>query len=224
MDYVIKGVFLVWGERRFRRYFLRPFWASLALFLAISVTLRLTLPRVLETAWHDLGGSPLPTWLWWIVVTIILFFVSGTIFFALNGILSSLLWEELSYQAELAAFGNAPREKTTFARGLADSAARLPSTIGWTVLGMALSLTPMGLGAAWPNGQLSLTDFTAPAYARRKCYYPAQKVRANRLRSARSFAWTAGFVSLIPILNLICLPGLIAGATLMVRQEEGAAP
>lgn len=223
MNYALRGINMVWSDKSLRRYFIRPFIWTILMFLAIMIPLRLWLPGFLAAKWEDFGWAALPGWLWWVVVTIIFFFVSGVIFFMINGILSGLLWEDLSREAEERAFGDAPQFHTPLARGLADSAARIPSTIGWSLLGIVLSFTPFGIAAAWPNGRMCLNDFTAPAYSRRRLYFPKQRDRAKQLRSANAYAWTAGLISLFPIVNLICLPGLIVGATLMVRTEDAGA-
>ncbi|MBL8049402.1 MAG: EI24 domain-containing protein [Chthonomonas sp.] len=220
MRYVLGGVQMVWSDRSLRRYLIAPFLWTIVVFLAVMIPLRLWLPGFLGQQWERTGWSQPPMWVWWIVVTLIFLFISSTIFFMINGILSGLLWENLSREVEERLYGTAPQHKTSLARGIADAVARIPSTVGWSLLGIVLGFTPFGLGAAYPNGRMCINDFTSPAYSRRQLYFPAQKVRANTLRSAGSYAWTCGLISLFPIVNLICLPGMIAGATMMVRTED----
>ncbi|MEQ1935188.1 MAG: EI24 domain-containing protein [Fimbriimonadaceae bacterium] len=147
-------------------------------------------------------------------------FIAGPIFFGINGMLSSILWDKLSLKVEQRVFGNAPEAKTTLGRALADSLARLPLTIGVSLISAILGFTPLAWLSAWPVGWLCLYDFTSCAYARRGLYYPAQKAASSRLPKAREFALGCGILSLIPLLNLICLPGCIAGATILVRKGE----
>lgn len=223
MQYVIRGVRMVWSDKSLRRYVIRPFLWTIALFIAIMVPLRFWLPGFLGGLWERTGWVEPPGWVWWIVVTLIFFVISGTVFFMLNGILSGLLWDDLSRESEERAFGTAPQYQTPFGRSVADSIARIPSTVGWSIIGIFLGFTPFGIGSSWPNGRMCINDFTAPAYARRQLYFPAQKARANKLRSAQSYAWTCGLISLVPLVNLICLPGMVVGATLMVRAEDPSA-
>ncbi len=208
------------GQKELRGFIIRPILWGILIYALVSISANFALVGPLRDLILRLGVPE--SWSIW-VARIAFFiawsFIAGPIFFGINGMLSSLLWDKLSLRVEERVFGSAPNGQTSLGRALADSMARLPLTVGVSLLSALLSFTVPWL-SAWPVGWLSLYDFTACAYARRGLYYPAQKRASSRLPKAREFAICCGILSLIPLVNLICLPGCIAGATILVRKGE----
>ncbi|MEQ1823879.1 MAG: EI24 domain-containing protein [Fimbriimonadaceae bacterium] len=223
MEYLVSGIRMTLTQRDLRAFIIRPLLWGILIYAFVAVSANFALAGPLQDFIHRMGVPD--KWSFW-VARIAFFiawsFIAGPIFFGINGMLSSVLWDKLSLRVEQQVFGGAPDSKTTLGRSLLDSLARLPLTIGVAILSAILGFTPLAWLTAWPVGWLSLYDFTACAYARRGLYYPSQKAASSRLPKAREFAICCGILSLIPLLNLICLPGCIAGATILVRKGESA--
>jgi len=222
MDYVLRGSKMVFGDRTLRKYLIKPFFWTILLYLTISISASQLAMGPLTRFLDWLGFVP-DNWTGWIARLLFFIgwaFIGGPIFFGLNGMLSSTLWEDLSLAAEEKAFGSAPQHRTGFRAAWADTFRRLPLTIGVTVLSFFLGIFGLGWASAWPVGRLCLYDFTAAAYARRAVYYPEQKTAAKRIKKGVGFAVSCGIVSLFPLINLFLLPGCVVGATLLVREDE----
>lgn len=222
MDYVLRGTKLVFGDRSLRKYLFKPFFWTVLIYFTISFTAASLAVGPLSRALDWLGFIP-DNWTVWIAR--ILFFIAwsfigGPIFFGINGMLSSLLWEDLSHAAEEKVYGSAPFHRTGFRAAWSDTFRRLPLTIGVTILSFFLGIFGVGWASLWPVGWLCLYDFTASAYARRAVYYPEQKAASKRIKKGFSFALSCGLVSLFPLVNLVLLPGCVVGATLLVRDDE----
>lgn len=223
MNALIEGIRMSWTDKKLRPYIIKPFlWT----FLAYAV-----LAFALGWLFSSWVSPHLISWgmpeNWAAIVSRITFFlawglIGGAIFFMINGIFSSMLWDDLSRRAEMQIYGHAPDGKTTLRRSLADSIKRIPYACGVGLLSFILGFTPLFWLSIWPVGQMSVIDFTAPAHARRGLYYPSQKQAAQALSGQHSFGVLAGLISLFPIVNALCLPGCIIGATMLVRQSEEA--
>ena len=70
---------------------------------------------------------------------------------------------------------------------------------------------------------LSVLDATAPAFARRGVRLGLQIGRVRRLRGVVSFALVSGLIVLVPVLNVLALPILVAAGTILVADAEGGA-
>lgn len=212
-----------WTDRQLRPYIIKPFLWTVLSYAVIALVLGWAFATLVSP--HLIGwGIPEA---WANVLSRLAFFlawglIGGAVFFMINGVFSSLLWDDLSRQAELQIYGHAPLAKTTIRRSVADSIRRIPYACGVGLLSFFLGLTPLFWLSVWPVGQMSLVDFTAPAHARRGLYYPAQKKAAQSLSGQHGFAVLAGMISLFPIVNALCLPGCIIGATMLVRRSEEA--
>lgn len=223
MNALIDGIRMSWTDRQLRPYIIKPFAWTLVSYLILGFTLGWLFSSLVSP---QLIGWGMPEF-WAAVVSRIAFFlawglIGGAVFFMINGIFSSLLWDDLSCRAELQIYGHAPTARTTFRRSIGDSIRRMPYACGIGLLSLILGFTPLFWLAVWPVGQMSVVDFTAPAFARRGLYYPAQKRAAQALRGQSGFALAAGLISLFPLVNALCLPGCIIGATMLVRRSEEA--
>ncbi|MCE9560288.1 MAG: hypothetical protein K8R88_15230 [Armatimonadetes bacterium] len=224
MQALIRGIKLSWTDKRFRQFFWKPLIWSIVAFMAIMIPLRIYLPPWIQGQFAEFGISTGPDWVWRLGINILLFLISGTVFYGLNGILSSFVWEELSLFAEQTLFGSAPNQKVSFATNLKDTFARLPASVGLSILAVLLSFTPMGIGSIWPNGRLCILDFSAPAFLRRGIHFKEQKALIAKNPRALEFLLSAGVVTLFPFLNLLCLPGLVIASTIFVRESEASVP
>lgn len=225
MEYVLRGTKMVFGDRSLRKYLFKPLFWTILLYLTISFTAASLAVGPLSNLLDRIAFIP-DNWTEWIARILFFLawtFVGGPIFFGLNGMLSGILWDELSLAAEEKTFGSAPQHRTGFRAAWADTFRRLPLTVGVAILSFFLGIFGIGWASIWPVGRLCLYDFTAAAYTRRALYYPQQKEVAKRLRKGFGFSLTCGLISLFPLINLIALPGCVVGATLMVREDEMSA-
>jgi len=223
MEQLLRGIRYSWTQKGLRRYFWRPFFWTLALYIGFMVGLRIVMLPHLQN-WYGMTGidwQP-PAWAWQVLMTILLFFISSAVFFGINGLLSGLVWDELSLKAEEMYYGDAPKGDATFAKAVSDSLRRTPYSLWMSFLGMIGGLTPFGILSIWAVGKMSRIDFASPAMARRGIWYPAQKKYSAQLKDAQGYQWAVGILSLFPIVNLVCLPGCIIGATFLVRDHERA--
>ena len=220
MSALIRGIKLSWADKRFRPYFWKPLIWSILAFMAIMIPLRIFLPPWIQGQFAEFGISTGPDWVWRLGINILLFLISGSVFYGLNGLLSSFVWEELSLFSEQLLYGSAPNQRVTFGTNLKDTLARLPSSVGLSILAILLSFTPMGVGSIWPNGRLCLLDFSAPAYLRRGVHFREQKAILAKNPKSMEFMLSSGIVTLFPFLNLLCLPGLVIASTIFVRESE----
>ncbi len=222
MEYLFRGVRLSLKDPELRKYLIKPFFWSIFLYLCVSLSI-----TWMVSAWITdlIAGWQLPGWVEFLGPRLLAFlawsFVAGPVFFGLNAVLSSFMWSDLSYRTEIDQYGSAPRVKNTVGAELGDSVARLPRSLGVSFLSLVLGLVGLGWVSAYPVGRVCLLDFTAPAYLRRGIFFGEQKVRVSLIPRSKGFALACGVVSLVPLLNLLCLPGAVIGATLMVRESEG---
>lgn len=224
MQFVLKGTQLIYKNPELRRYLVKPLLWSIFLYIVISITSSTLAVGPLSGLLSRLDFIPdhLTIWIARILFFIGWSFIAGPIFFGLNGMLSTILWDELSLKVEQMTSGDSHTPNTLPGIGTvwSDAIRRLPLSLGIGILSFLLGIFGAGWLSIWPVGWLCLYDFTSPAYARRRTFYPAQKAAAKKLRYGMSFALTCGLISLFPLLNLALLPGCVAGATLLVRANE----
>lgn len=221
MGYIVDGIRIVFGDRRLWPFLWRPWVLSGVLFTVVLVAGYLFwLPQAGALA-SRLGlpewvGATLGTFLY----AVVWFFASGVVFLFLAGILSSLLWDDLSKQVELRVTGRFADRAPGCAGQAWDTLIRLPfagfialSTLllGWTCLGFT------GIVLA---GWLGLYDYSACAYVRRGLLFPSQFFRAMRSRAWLGFALGSGTITLMPFLNVLLFPALVAGGTLLCLEGE----
>lgn len=221
MEQLLRGIRYSWSKRELRKYFWKPFIWTLIVYILFMISLRIVLTPHLKN-WYAMTGLSWvpPEWGWQVLLTILFLFISSAIFYGINGLLSGLVWDDLSLKAEEMYYGSAPKGNTTFSKALADTLRRTPYSIWMSFLGMIGGFTPFGILSIWAVGTMSRIDFASPAMARRNIYYPAQKAHSGKLKNAQSFQYSVGILSLFPLVNLLCLPGCIIGATFLVRDSE----
>ena len=147
------------------------------------------------------------------------FFLSGMVFLALVSFISSLLWDGLSGEVEILATGFVPNRKVSIRASLADSLQRTGLTLVLGLVGLLVGLCVPVVGPLLVAAYIGLLDFTAPAFARRGKLLTAQRSELKRLNGRHEFALAVGVVTIIPLLNVIMLPFLVAAGTLMVSRS-----
>lgn len=221
MGYILAGIKIVFGDRRLWPYLWRPWVLSGLLFTGVLIggyvfwlpyagdlAARLGLPEWVGASL----GTLLYALVWW--------FASGVVFLFIAGILSSLLWDEVSRQVELRLTGRyADRSPGCAGQGW-DTLIRLPFTASIAVATLVLGWTCLGVTGVVLAGWLGLYDYTACAYVRRSVLFPSQFIRAFRSPSWVGFALGSGFITLLPFLNVLLFPALVAGGTILCMEGE----
>lgn len=218
MGFVVRGIGLVFGNRRYWPFVWKPMLACAGVFLAIvALGYWIFVPMLSSTLgrWVDdriAGGTATVAYaiIWW--------FLSGIVFVTIAGLLSSILWDRLSYEVERTVNPSPPKEDTNFAEWLADALPRagFACLIFCGTLGCFWLLPVAVVLASW----LCLYDYTASAYLRRGISFARQFGRAFRCKGWPTFALACGLLTLLPFINVLVLPGLVAGGTLMVAESE----
>jgi uncharacterized protein involved in cysteine biosynthesis len=219
MVFVIRGITLVYGNRRFWPYVWRPMAISAIIFVAIAAIVYFLLVPPAQGALGRIGiGSAVAGFGANAAFIALLWLMSSILFVFIAGITSSFLWDRLSYEVELTVNPTPPKHATNAAEWLIDALPRM----GFAAFVFCLSsgcfwILPIGVAlASW----LCLYDFTASAYLRRGTSFLAQFALAPRVRGWATFALTCGLMTLLPFINVLVLPGLVAGGTLMVAEGE----
>lgn len=231
MKHFTDGFRLIVKDRSLWPFIWRPLlWTAGVFLLIVLLGWFLIVPwvthRIEDWGWAEsigwLGGSVIYIAIW--------FFLSGPVFLALAGLLSSILWEDLGAAVEAREFGSAATYQLTKTEWVADTIFRgifsvviagLTLIIGWTCVGV----TGVFL-AAW----LGLLDYSSGAFIRRGTIFPTQNVKAWSCPGWFSFSIVAGLATLIPVVNVLLFPALVAGGTLLCARRfpptasEGLAP
>ncbi len=223
MLFVVRGITLVLGNRRFWPFIWRPMLASAGIFaFVLAIGYWLIVPQVrglfnrtgLGEGVANVGATA--------AYLILLWFVASVLFITIAGLTSSFLWDRLSYEVERTVRPAPPKHETTWPIWVADA---LPRT-GFATLIFCGSvgcfwILPIGVAlASW----LCLYDYSACAYLRRGISFPVQFRSVFKNKGWPTFALTCGLLTLIPIVNVLLLPGLVAAGTLMVAENERSQP
>jgi uncharacterized protein involved in cysteine biosynthesis len=155
-----------------------------------------------------------------ILLLVLWVFVSGPVFVGLASVASAVVWENLSLRAEGLVRSDPPRHRLSFGQLALDLILRGAVTVFLCLVVLVLGWFGLGLVALAIGGWLGLSDFTAPAFARRGLVYPRQPFAALRCRGSAGFWLLAGLTSLVPVLNVLLLPVWIVAGTLMVADTE----
>ncbi|MBX7133636.1 MAG: EI24 domain-containing protein [Fimbriimonadaceae bacterium] len=224
MRYVLRGIELAFGDRRLRPFLWKPWLWSLLIFLCVLVVgylIWLPFSASLAQKWGVSAwlGATLGT----VIYAVFWIFASGVVFLSLAGLLSSLLWDGLSIEVEKIERGYAADRAPALAGQIWDTLIRLPFVVFIVLSTLLFGWTCFGTAGVLLAGWLGLYDYTACAYLRRQVNFVGQFGRVFRSRAWFGFAVLAGLVTLIPFLNVLFLPALVAGGTLLCMNAEDAA-
>jgi uncharacterized protein involved in cysteine biosynthesis len=147
----------------------------------------------------------------------------SAVFVALAGLIAGLFAERISLAVEEASgfppktFGHRPGAQA------ADTALRLGQSMVGALAMLLIGLTPLGIPAAiLIGGWLGAMEFTSASFSRRGWLAPDQAIRLRRLPGAWGFVLGSGLISLLPVVNALALPALIAGGALLVGEADRA--
>lgn len=224
MQHILSGARLLLRNRSLWPYVTKPFLYTLGAFAAVLVVSYFLFSSLISRLLQWMGLAPdQSTVLSAFVFAVVFFLVSGVLFVALAGAMSSLMWEKLSLEVEELAMGSAPAAALDRKAQLSDSMSRLVFSLFFAILGVCCGWTFAGAPAIAIAAYLALHDFTAPAFLRRGVVFRQQRSLVFKLRDCWTFALGAGLISLFPFVNVLFMPALVAGGTLMVAKSNDRA-
>jgi uncharacterized protein involved in cysteine biosynthesis len=223
MAWFFKALRLVVSERSLWGYIVGPLSVALAAYAAVLVAGYTFFAALLGWAAARWGVQPPFAWAAAGVVVLVLWvFVSGPVFIGLASVSSALVWDKLSLQAEGLVRADPPQIRLRFGQVAADLALRGTATVVLAMAVMLFGWFGLGLFALAVGGWMGLSDFTAPALARRGAVFPRQPLLALRLKGWPGFWLLAGLSSLVPFVNVVLLPVWIVAGTLMVAASDAS--
>ncbi|MCW5947187.1 MAG: EI24 domain-containing protein [Fimbriimonadales bacterium] len=222
MQEFVRGNLLILKTPRLWSFVWKPMAIALACYVAIVATVSLWLIPYL------VGMFDLPVWIEesmkWLGragLVIVMSFLGLPIYLAISGLFSSLLWDRLSLEVERTLYGTSPNVKVGCGGLIWDSLTRAAFSGVLFLVSLCFFWTgPIApaIYAAW----IGTLDFSASAYIRRGVLFPSEFSRVWKPKRAKGFAIACGLVSLVPLLFVLMLPGMVAGATILCREGEKA--
>lgn len=221
MQHILSGGRFLLQNRSLWGYVAKPFFYTGLVFVGVLIGSYFLFSPFIARLMQWVGLPPdQSTVLSALVFAVLFFLISGVLFVALAGMLSSLMWEKLSLEVEELAFGSAPTGVLDKKAQFADSMNRLVFSLFLAVLGVCCGWTFAGVPAIAIAGYLALHDFTAPAFLRRGVVFRQQRSLVFKLQDCWTYALGAGLISLFPFVNVLFMPALVAGGTLMVAKSR----
>ncbi|MCW5938551.1 MAG: hypothetical protein KF884_06620 [Fimbriimonadaceae bacterium] len=223
MPWFFRALRLVTREKSLWGYIAAPLAAAMTAYLALLIGGYFLFAALLNWAASSLGIQPPVAWAAAGVLVLVLWiFVSGPVFVGLASVASAVVWEKLSSKAEGLVYSDPPSHRLRLGQVVLDLVLRGMVTVFLSLVVLVLGWFGLGLVALLIGGWLGLSDFTAPAYARRGLHFPRQPFAALRCRGSAGFWLMAGLSSLLPVLNVLLLPVWVVAGTLMVAESEAS--
>lgn len=155
-----------------------------------------------------------------ILYLIVLWVFSGMIYIMISSLFSAFLWDRLCAEVEekLGIFDKPVQ--VGCGTLLADSLIRFLVAGLIAVFGFATGWMCMGITAILSTGWMCLLDYTAPAYLRRGKPFWEQHREVYKLKGWPFFVVCTGLLTLLPFVNLVLLPAMVAGGTMLRAQAR----
>ena len=225
MGYIGEGIKLVFGDRRYWRYIAVPLAWSTAIFLAVIVLGYIALvpwfQGVIDARLGPNSAASGPaSALVSVFYFVLWFFIAGFVFLTITSITSSFLWDDLSQKVEQQITGSsAPKSTLKIPRIAVDSISRGMFAIIMAILSLFCGWVLPIVGPVLIAGWIGILDYTSPTFLRYNRTIGQQWSVATRMKGWFGFQIGAGLLSLIPLLNVILLPALVAGGTSMAVRS-----
>jgi uncharacterized protein involved in cysteine biosynthesis len=225
MRFIFAGTALILRTPRLWRFIVQPLLSGALAFLLVSAgAYWLIVPGLNARIDHLLHATGYLSGVVAVLTTGLylglLILTSGFLYLTLAALFSASLWSRLSLEVELSTTGRRVETKLPVSAIVGDSVARGLFAIAVTLLSLCCGWTFFGLPAILMAGFLGLHDYTSAAYLRRGVTFPAQMSHVRGLPARFGFLLGGGLLTLIPVVNVIMLPCLVAGGTLMVVAGE----
>jgi uncharacterized protein involved in cysteine biosynthesis len=225
MRFILAGTRLVFNTPRLWRYIIQPLLVGAAAFIVVTAgAYWLIVPRLntkLDKMLHTDGiWAGAMGWITSGLYIGLLIFTSGFLYLTLVSFFSSSLWEKLSLEVELMTTGQRVETKLPISVIVGDGFLRGSFTIGIAIACLCCGWIFFGIPGILLAGYVGLHDYTSAAYMRRGITFPAQMAPVGKLPARFSFLVGAGLLTLLPVVNVIMLPCLVAAGTLMVVESD----
>jgi uncharacterized protein involved in cysteine biosynthesis len=222
MGYVLEGFRMVFTDRRYWRYIVIPWVWSTLIFLAVVVLgYFLFVPAI--QGWIDSRVSGYEGTIRAVVSLAyagIWFFIAGFVFLTITAITSSFLWEGLSQRVEEQITGNpAPKSSLATMRIVSDSVSRGVFAILIAILSLFCGWVVPIVAPVILAGWVGLLDYTSPAFLRYNRTIGQQWPVATKMKGWFGFQVASGLLTLVPLVNILMLPALVAGGTSMAVRS-----
>lgn len=223
MRYIIRGASLVYGSPRLWKYIITPMLLGLLVLIAVGVaSYWLIVPRIDTAITSRFSGSTanLLELLASLLFIVLFILTSGFLYLTIVSFLSSMLWENLSFEVEKQSTGREVSSKFSNRELLGDAIVRGLFALSFGLLSLCCGWPLAGIPGILIAGWIGLHDYTAAAYTRRGLLFSGQRERLRFLPVRFQFIVVGGLLTLLPFINVLMLPALVAGGTLMVIDSE----
>jgi len=221
---------MVFLDRRYWRYVLIPWLWSVLIFVAVVIVGYFALVPWLQGVVDarlggDSGASGFLKTLISITYIAIWFFLAGFVFITITSITSGFLWDELSQRIEEQITGQ-PAPKSTLSNGriVVDSISRGLFSIAMAILSIFCGWVIPFVAPVLLAGWVGVLDYTSPAFLRYNRTVGLQWPVATKMKGWFGFQIVSGLLSLLPVVNVLLLPALVAGGTAMAVRSRVLSP
>lgn len=222
MQHIFRGIKMVFGSKKMWPYIWKPLLLSAGIFLAVVL---LGFAIIVPVA-----ASLFEGWLSWlsgigaaVLWGVIWFFAAGPFFISVSAMVSSFAWDGLRREVEEEVLqGRSAEHEMEPANMIVDACVRVPLSLFFSLIVLIVTPLSFGLFGAFIAGWLGLLEYTSAAFHRRGVLIFGQLFfDAYRVKGWFTFQLLAGLTTMIPIVNIILLPALVAGGTIMVAESRG---
>jgi CysZ protein len=215
---------MVFLDRRYWRYIAVPWlWSILIFVLVVIVGYFALVPWIQGMIDSRLGTgsnlSGLAKTLVSLTYVVIWFFLAGFVFLTITSITSAFLWDDLSQKVEEQTTGQmAPKSTLPTKRVVVDSISRGVFAIAMAILSLFCGWIVPFVVPVLIAGWLGVLDYTSPIFLRYNRTVGQQWPVATKMKGWFGFQVVSGVLSLVPLLNVLMLPALVAGGTIMASR------
>ncbi len=220
MEHILRGIGYVTTRRKLWPYVWGPMFVAALVFIGISILARWWLAPIfsdwiartgLESLTSGILGQVAFTLLWWLIASML--------YVGIAGVLSAFLWERLSREIEILE-GTLPNPEARIgcAGTIWDTVIRSGISLFVGIAALLTGWLCFGIPGIVLAGWIGLLDFSSCAFARRGVLIGGQLRRIYGCKGWPGFLIGSGVISLFPLLNVLLLPALVAGGTLLCAK------
>jgi uncharacterized protein involved in cysteine biosynthesis len=221
VKFALMGIRMVLFQKGYKRYLLMPLGISFGIyFFALLLGILFLVPRISD--WLELALLPaaVADFIGVLIVIAAVVLFAWASLLAVTAMISPWFWDALTKKVEFMATGIEPKLNAHFTTVVGDLLLRLVFSIFVLIAILFFGWSCFGITGALLLGLLCLYDATAAALMRRGVFFRKQLFSVWKIPQAPLFMLTAAGIALIPIFNVLLLPGFIAGGTLMVVDHD----
>jgi uncharacterized protein involved in cysteine biosynthesis len=217
VEHVREAVALFREHRHLRAYAIKPWLWSTLVFLGVVVLgyFLLVPPLQRMVAGYGQFAQTFITILYFITWI----FISGIVFLALTSFLGSFIWDKLSIEVERLIGVQPQTYEPPRVTQISESVKRGVLALCLAALGFGCGFVLPVVAPALVAGYVALLDFTASGFSRRRMSLRAQMRNLKKLNGWQPFLVVGGILTLIPIVNALALPIMVAAGTIMVARS-----